>query len=455
MSTVAREHWKSKLGFMWSAIGSAIGLGSIWRFPYIVGENGGAAFVLLFCVFLIFLSLPVLMSELLVGRKAQLNPEGAFYKLGKSSFFSGCGKMTVITGFLVSAFYSVIVGWTMGYLLEAIMGNLTHFSHIEQSALFFASHIGSASWVLGAHLGFMVLSIAVLYVGVQKGIERWNKVLIPLLFFILLLLIIYASTLSGFSRGIEFLFSPDFGSITPSVVLMALGQAFFGLSIGQGTMVTYGSYLKQKENIPSTAMPIAIAVILVSLLAGMAIFPIVFTVGAEPSSGMNLMFETLPMVFSRITGGYILAITFFLLLFLAGLTSQISAMEPFISYLMDKRSWSRNKAVLICGFGVFLLGIPCALSFGVMKKMTFYGWNFFDCVSNLSVNLLIPLGALSVLILIGWRWKTTNALANLRVGTKGLLLPTGILSKYLSFSIKYLCPIIILYILFYTFITSL
>ena len=442
-----RELWKSHFGFIWAAIGSAIGLGSIWRFPYILGQNGGAAFAFLFCFFLVFVSLPVLVAEIIIGRKVHKDPCGAFADIGKNKFWSGLGFMTVITGFLVSSFYSVICGWTLGYLLEALAGNLTNFQSIAASGSYFQKLVASPVWALATQFSFMFLSTIILYVGVQKGIEAGNKFLMPLLFAILLVLVGYGLTMPGAERALEFLFTPDWKSITPAVVVMALGQAFFGLSLGQGTMVTYGSYLSKKENILSTVIPIALAVIFVSLLAGIAIFTVVFSVDAKPTGGTNLMFQTLPMVFSRITGGNVLAIMFFLLILLAGLTSQISAMEPVISYLMDEKNFSRHKAVLIAGFSGFIIGIPSALSYGILSGYKIFGMNLFDMISSLCINILIPIGGLSAVILVGWKWGINGAFSHLKIGAERIFEKFPLVIKYLQFSIKYFSPVVIVFIL--------
>lgn len=442
-----REQWKSRVGFMWAAIGSAVGLGSIWRFPYVVGQSGGAAFVLLFCFFLVFISLPVLIAEILIGRKTQLSPCGAYRQLGKGEGWAGIGLMTIVTGFIVSSFYSVICGWTLGYLLDALGGSLTSFQTIAEAKGYYNMQVTSPLWAVGTHFGFMFFATLILYIGVRDGIESGNKILMPLLFLILVVLVIKGLTMKGAEQGLEFLFSPDWKSLTPSVVVMALGQAFFGLSIGQGTMVTYGSYLSKKENIPGIVVPISMAVVLVSILAGVAIFTVVFSVGAVPEAGANLMFQTLPLVFSQIPGGYYLAILFFLLIFVAGLTSQISAMEPAISYLIDEKKWPRHRAVTWVGIGAFALGIPSALAFGAWKEFTLFGYNFFDAISYLSINILVPLGGLASVLLLGWRWGIKPALDHLNEGAGKIYRNFSSVRGYLKYSIKYFSPIIIALIL--------
>jgi NSS family neurotransmitter:Na+ symporter len=442
-----RELWKSHIGFMWAAIGSAVGLGSIWRFPYIVGQNGGAAFVLLFTIFLVFVSLPVLIAEIVIGRKTHLNPCGAYRELGRGRVWGSFGLLTVITGFIVSSFYSVICGWTLGYLVDALSSNLSHLQTIAESQNYFNHQVGSPYWAVGTHFSFMFLATLILFVGVQKGIEASNKVFMPMLFILLTLLAIKGVTMVNAGAGLKFLFEPDWKSLTPAAVIMALGQALFGLSIGQGTMCTYGSYLSKKEDIPKTAFPIAMSVIIVSLLAGIAIFTVVFSAGAEPTGGTNLMFQTLPLIFSELTGGYFLAILFFLLIFIAGLTSQISAMEPVISFFMDERKWSRHKATFWTGFGAFLLGVPSALSFGIWKGYHIFGMNFFDAISFLSINILIPVGGLSAVILVGWKWGLKEAFDHLKEGTGKFYEKNPSIDKYLRFNIKYISPVIIIIIL--------
>ncbi|MBI5274674.1 MAG: sodium-dependent transporter [Chlamydiales bacterium] len=444
---MSRAKWKSKVGFMWAAIGSAIGLGSIWRFPYIVGENGGGAFLIIFLICLFLVSFPVLIAEVVIGRKAQSSPYGSFLLLSQSNNWGNIGKLTILTGFLVSSFYSVISGFTLGYLVESVRGHVTSFHKASEVAVYFQGLTNSPFWTVGYHFLFFSIAIWILYIGVQKGIEDKNKFLMPLLFLILIVLAGKGLTLPGAKKGLYFLFYPDFTAITPSMVVMALGQAFFGISLGQGTMVTYGSYLSKKENILKTCFPIVCSVIFVSLLAGIAIFPIVFGAGMEVASGPDLMFKTLPLILSDMKGGYFFAILFFLLVFLAALTSQISALEPIIAYLMDEKKWTRHKAVLISGLMAFIVGIPSALSFGVLRHITLFGMTFFELISNLCVNFLIPIGGLGAVLLVGWKWGLHYALRHIEEGAKDVFKQFNFLEKYLIFSIKYFCPIVIIVIL--------
>jgi len=442
-----REQWKSRLGFIWAAVGSAIGLGSIWRFPYVVGENGGATFVLLYLMCLLLVGFPVLISEILIGRKAQLNPSGSFKQVGKSKGWQGIGKMTIVTGFLVSSFYCVIAGWTLSYFLQALFGQLTHFQSPAEASQHFQAFSSSAMWGLGSVIAFLFISTFILYTGVQQGIEAGNKIMMPLLLFVLIFLAVKGFMMPGGEKGVAFVFKPEWSEITPTAILLALGQAFFSLSLGQGTMVTYGSYLKKKENIPGTCFPITLFGICISLLAGVAIFTIVFSAGLPPSSGESLMFQTLPIIFSQIPGGYFLCLLFFLLLVVAALTSQISAMEPLISYFMDAWKWKRHQAVIVTGIGVFLVSIPCVLSFGLLSDYTLFGKNFFNLLLFLCLNILIPLGGLGAVILVGWRWGFKRAYPHLREGAEKLFKNYPALKWYFHFSIRYIAPIIIVIVM--------
>lgn len=442
-----RESWKSRIGFIFAALGSAVGLGSIWRFPYIVGENGGAAFILLYLICLALIGFPVLISEILVGRTTQNSPAGAFFQLGRSKGWKWGGKLTIATGFIVSSFYSVIAGWTLGYLIEAIIGNLHQFQLSEDALVHFTNLSSSPFWTVGFHFLFIAICCLVLLTGVRRGIEVGSKIMMPLLFMVLVVLVIKGISLPKSMEGINFLFSPKWDSLTPSSVAMALGQAFFTLSLGQGTMITYGSYLSQREDIPRSCIPVVLLNTLVGLLVGVAVFAIVFSAGLTPSSGPALIFETLPVVFSQISWGYSLAILFFVLVAIAAITSEISALEPAISYLIDEKGWSRKKSTFFVTIGAFALGIPSALSFSSWKKATLFGATFYDIASNLSVNFLVPIGGFLAVFLVGWRWGIRPAFENLRTGSTSFFQDRPYLASYFKICIKYTAPILIVFIL--------
>jgi len=441
-----RSTWGSRLGFIFAVAGSAVGLANIWRLPYIVGSNGGAAFLMVYLLCLVLIGFPVFMAEILIGRTTHTSPSGAFKKLGKRDIWGYAGKMTIVTGFIVSSFYCAVAGWILGYLVEAISGNITQFSDSAQAAGHYSSLIENPLWGLGFYSCFLVICTGVLYLGVRHGIERGNKIMMPCLFIVLIVLVIKGLTLPGASEGLKFLFSPDWNELTPKSFLIALGQAFFTLSLGQGTMVTYGSYLGRKDNLVKSCFPIILMDTLVSLLAAVAVFTIVFSGGLEPDAGPGLIFHTLPLIFSQIPGGYFVAIMFFLLVLLAAITSQISAMEPTIAYLIDEYGWSRKPAVLACASGVFILGIPSALSYSVLKDFTFFGEPFLDFISFVASSLLIPLGGFFAVILVGWIWGVPNALAQLKEGAEEYFEKNSWLKTYFWFCFKYAAPILMVFV---------
>ena len=434
-----RAKWKSRIGFIWAAVGSAVGLGNIWRFPYVVGDSGGGAFLIVYLLCLAAVGFPVLLSEISIGRATHSSPAGAYEKLGRNKGWRGCGVTTIFTGFMVSAFYGVVCGWTLGYLVEIFRGTVTSFGSGAEALAFFNTATSNPWWTIGYHALFMFFCLALLLTGVVKGIERGNKVMMPLLFVVLILLVIKGAMMPGAAKGISFLFKPDWSTINSKVILMALGQAFFALSLGQGTMVTYGSYIDKKENLPSTCFPIALFSTCVSFLAGIAIFAIVFSFDLPPGSGPGLMFQTLPLVFSQMSGGLILAFAFFTLLFLAGLTSEISAMEPLIAYFVDEKKWSRRKATSFTTIFSFLVGVPCSLAFGPWK-----GGAYLDTLTTLCVNFLIPFGGLLAVIVAGWRWGIKKSLGEIELGSGQLFERLGFLRGYFYIGIRYTAPILIL-----------
>lgn len=438
-----RGSWGSRVGFIFAVAGSAVGLANIWRFPYVVGENGGAAFIAVYLLCLVLIGFPVFMSEILIGRTTQTSPSGAFGLLGGKGW-SWAGKMTIATGFIVSAFYSAVAGWILGYLIEAISGRVSSFETTEAVMQHHQNLMNNPWWGVTFHFFFLVLCLSVLLLGVRGGIERGNKILMPLLFAVLIFLVLRGIFMPNAGLGIAFLLTPDWSALTPHAVLIALGQAFFTLSLGQGTMVTYGSYLNKHENLIASCLPVVAMDTLVSLLSAIAVFTIVFSVGLEPNSGPGLIFHTLPWVFSQVPWGHGLAIMFFLLVLLAALTSEISALEPTIAYLIDEWGWQRTTAVLVCGAGAFLLGIPSALSYSLLQDYTINGMTFLDIMDFLATSILIPLGGFFAVVLVGWRWGVQNALAQLKQGTLNLFQNYPWLGGYFWFCFKYSAPILIL-----------
>jgi neurotransmitter:Na+ symporter, NSS family len=442
-----REEWKSRWGFVLAAAGSAVGLINIWRFPYVVGQYGGAAFLLVYVACLLLIGLPVFIAELAVGRAARATPSGAFRQLGGTAAWGRVGKSIVLTGFLVSAFYSVVAGWVVGYLVEIVRNGLSGFSGLQQSVARFDALIGSPAWTVLFHTVFLGLASLVLLLGVKRGIEWGNRWLMPMLVGLLILLCVKGLSLPGASGGLQFFWTPDWSKITPAAILIALGHSFFTLSLGQGTMVTYGSYLDRRANLLACTVPVALFDTLISMLAGVAILTVVFAAGMEPTSGPPLIFHALPLVFGQMTGGTLFAIGFFLLVAIAALTSEISALEPAVAYIMETRGWSRRKAVLICSSCAWLIGIPCALSFNLLRDWTIAGATCFDCLSWTATNILIPLGGFAAVILVGWRWGFRRFFRHLLDGSLHWFRRYRWLRPYLWVGVKITAPILILIVL--------
>ena len=415
-----REKWGSKVGFVLAAAGSAIGLGNIWKFPYIAGENGGASFVLVYLICIAVIGLPVLIAEILIGRTTQRNPVGAFYKLSKSKFWASLGGMGVVAGFLILSFYAIIAGWSIGYIIESINGNFFLWPDPTASAEHFNSLVSNVYWTMGYFAFFMILTIVIVFAGVQRGIERASKIMMPVLFILLVVLMIRGLTLPGAGKGVEFLWNPDWSKITASTILLALGHAFFTLSLGMGAMLTYGSYMSEEDNVPSAAFQIVILDTLIALIAGMAIFTSVFSVGLDPAAGPGLIFHTLPGVFTKMPGGYFFSILFFIALAIAALTSSISLLEVVVSYFVDELKWKRHKAAIFLGIIIFLIGVPSALSFNLLSDFRILGYDIFDAVDRLASNILLPLGGLLISIFVAWVWGFDKVIPNLKKGAEKL-----------------------------------
>jgi len=369
-----REHWGSKFGFVLAASGSAIGLGNIWKFPYIAGENGGAAFIFVYLICIAIVGLPVVIAEILMGRTTQRNPVGAFRALSGSKFWTAIGGLGVLAGFIILSFYTVIAGWSLGYMIEALQGTFSTLGTAEQASNHFNSLVGDPTWMIGFYTIFFVFTMAVVILGVKDGIEKGSKIMMPILFIILIILMIKGISLKGSEAGLTFLLKPDWSKITGQSVLIALGHAFFTLSLGMGALMTYGSYLNKKTNIPNAAVQIVFLDTLIALMAGVAIFTAVFATGQDPAGGPGLIFNTLTVVFGSMTGGYYFGLLFFVLLTVAALTSAISLLEVVVAYFVDERSWGRSQAVMLFGSLVFLFGLPSALSFNLLAAHSNFRW---------------------------------------------------------------------------------
>ncbi len=433
-----RDSFGSKFGVIAATAGSAIGLGNIWRFPYVVGENGGGAFLIVYLLFVLGIGIPVMLSEFVIGRSAQKNAYGALKELAPGKPWFLIGLMGIAAAFMILAFYTAVAGWTLEYLYQSLANGFKGQSPEQLSAMFETFRSGSWRPVIW-FLVFMGLTAWIIMSGVKNGIEKYTKILMPLLLVILLILSVRSLTLPGAGKGLEFLFRPDFSKITASCILEALGQSFFSLSIGMGTLVTYASYIQKNDNLASTAVSVALADTLIAVLAGVAIFPAVFAFGIAPGSGEGLVYITLPNIFQQMTGGYFFSLLFFVLLAVAALTSTISVLEVIVAYFVEELSMPRRKATWVATLSVSVLGVMCALSWGVMKDVSLFGMNIFGLLNFTSANILLPLGGLLIVLFVGWylgRYKAEKELSN----------DGGLRARYIPlylFVIKFLAPLAI------------
>ena len=399
--TVAREHWGSRLGFIMASAGSAVGLGNVWKFPYMAGENGGGAFLIIYLGCVVFFGFALVMAELLIGRMTQSNPVGAFRKLGGRGW-PMVGAMGVLTAFIILSFYIVVAGWTIAYMLFTVDGALSNPDAEALNAVF--EQLTGSSWMPLLYAGlFMSLNVIVIIGGIGKGIERASKILMPLLLLILLALVARAVTLPGAAEGIEFFLVPDFSKVTGSTFTDAIGQAFFSLSLGMGAMLTYGSYMSKERNLPVDAAAVVTLDTFIAVLAGFMVLPAMFAAGMEPGSGgVGTTFKVLPAVFDAMPGGTLFGLGFFLLLGVAALTSSVSLLETVVCYFVDEHGASRRNATIGSAVVCFLLAIPASLSFGLLSDVTIFGMTFFALMDFLSFSITLPLGGLLTALCVGW-----------------------------------------------------
>ncbi len=442
MASSDRGAWGSKAAFILAAAGSAVGLGNVWRFPTTVGKSGGAAFVVIYLVCVLAIGLPVMLAELAVGRNTEKNPVGAFVRLAPRTLWKWVGALGVLTGVAILSYYSVIAGWTVGYIFKTATGAFTATETPQMVSHAFTALIASPGTALGLHALFMAATMAVVIGGVKAGIERWSKVLMPALFAILVLLVIRSVTLPGAEAGLAFYLKPDFSKVTTATVMSALGQAFFSLSLGMGAMITYGSYLSKRENLFSAAVWVSMADTAIAILAGFAIFPALFTIpGVQPSEGAGLIFMVLPAIFARIPGGIVFGTGFFSLLAIAALTSSISLLEVVVAYFIDEKGWSRRRAVLTFGTVAFVVGIPAALgngAVGFLTELPLVHASFLDTMDHLFGNFSLAIGALLLALFVGWRWGVRRAGEEIRFAEQ----PSWVGPAW-SFLIRFACPLAI------------
>lgn len=397
-----RNHWSSRFGFILAAVGSAVGLGNIWKFPFITGMNGGGAFVLVYLIAILCCGLPILMAEFLIGRHSQKDVVGSFRKLTpKSTFWKGIGWLNLAAAFIILSYYGVVAGWTLDYLVKSITDSFSN-QDPEGIAGMFGALVTDPVRQITCLTAFMALCLLVVISGIKEGIERWNKILMPTLFAILVLMAAYAMTTSGAAEGLKFMLYPDFSKLTINGILEAIGHSFFTLSLAMGAMITYASYMDKKEVIYPVSIRIAFLDTLVAIIAGLAIFPIVFSVGLEPSSGPGLIFKTLPQVFATIPFGTVLSTLFFLLLAFAALSSAVSLLEVLTAYMIDEKKYDRKKATIFMTVAVYIAGIPSALSYSTLSNIKlFKGMEILDSLDYLASNFMLPIGGLLIAIYTG------------------------------------------------------
>ena len=433
------QQWTSKIGFVLAAAGAAVGLGAIWKFPYVAGNGGGGAFFLVFLLLTLFIGMPLLIAEFVIGRSTQKEAVTAYKVLvPNSKLYPWIGRMGVVTCFSVLSFYSVVGGWILLYLYYSVTGSF--WNRAADYGQLFGETISNPLSAIGAQFIFMLCTIFVVSKGVEKGIEKASKYMMPLLFILFIAIIVRALTLDGAFAGVEFFLKPDFSKLTADTILYAMGQSFFSLSVGVAVMVTYSSYLPKEESLPRSAFSIVALTLVITLLAGLAIFPVVFAFGMEPSQGPGLLFIVLPAIFSKMAFGKLFFIVFLLLFFFATITSAISMLEISVASLTSKGKGKREKMALIVGLLIFVVGVPSALSFGILSDLKIFGKTVFDLADYAVSNVLMPLGVLLVSIFVPLKMKKDVLMKELGVSkNKGYKLFVLWL-----FLLRYIAPIAII-----------
>ncbi|HUD97761.1 MAG TPA: sodium-dependent transporter [Woeseiaceae bacterium] len=451
--TVHHETWSSRTAFLLAAIGAAVGLGNIWRFPYLAGENGGSAFVLVYILCIAVVGIPILIAEMMMGRRGGMSPIGTMTVLAReakaSRHWRKAGWLAVATIFMAGTFYYVVASWVLAYILLSIEGAFSGIDAEGTSGIFaslLADPLRLSLW-FGI---FMAMTIFVVASGIRKGLERAVKLLMPSLFALLLVMVGYAAFAGDFARGWSFLFRFDVSRITPTVVLAAVGQAFFTLGIAQAVMITYAAYMPRHVRLPQAAVVIAGADLLVAILAALMIFPIVFATGLAPDSGPGLIFETLPIAFGQMPGGRVFATLFFVLLAIAALTSTISGVEPIVSWAEEHRGWHRRRVSILVGLALWLVGLASVFSFNIWSGFTpldmfrpFHGKTLFDIFEYVTVNVMMPINGLIIAVFAGWLMSKSAVMDELSIAD-------GPLYAVLRFLLRIVAPIAIVTI----FLTS-
>ena len=438
--TENKDSFTSNFGMIAAAIGSAIGLGNLWRFPYLVGQNGGAAFIIVYLVITLLLCTPILLSEMVIGRRGGGSPRDAYISVTGRKRWGAAGILGMLTCFMIMSFYVVVGGWTIRYLVMSVYPGFHRGAALDSAAIF-GNFVGSNFSPIVYSLIFILLTIGIINLGVQKGIEKTSKLMMPLLFVLIVLIGIRSVTLPGANAGLEYLFKPDFSQFNFNSLLAALGQSFFSLSLGACMMVTYGAYTPKTSNLTKNAAIITVSDTFFALLAGCAIMPAVFAFGINPSEGAGLVFVTLPQIFTQMPLGGLCAILFFVTLFLAAISSAVSLFEVMTATIMDVGNARRRTASAITAAILLFTGSICSLSQGALRGITIGGRSIFDQFDYVSSNILMTLGGLLAVICVGWVVKKKSFLDEITAG--GSIRVPRRLSDVLFFIIKYLAPIVI------------
>lgn len=444
MTNSKRDGFGSRFGVLVAVAGSAIGLGNLWRFPYLVGNNGGAAFIVVYITMAIVLCLPIMISEFVIGRRTQSNAIGAVKKLAPKSGWLSIGVISVATAFMISCFYSVVGGWTLEYIVKSFSSGFL-VNDNSTLAKTFSNFTTSPVRPAVMMLIYLAINAFIVSAGIKNGIEKYAKILMPALFVLIIILAIRSLTLPGAQAGLSFLFNPDFSKLTAGSVLAALGQAFFSLSVGMGCIITYGSYVDKKENLMNISLTTAIADTTFAILAGLAIIPAVFAFGISPGEGPGLVFITLPQIFAQMPFGQVISFVFFVILLVAAITSSISLLEVVVAYFVEELKMSRRVATLITFSVIGLFGVLCSLSLGELKEITLFGKNMFDLFDYTTSNIMLPAGGLLIVLFVGWKMKQEDVQDELF--NQGSIPFKKNLFKGIIIGIKFLAPIAIAFIL--------
>ena len=429
-----REQWGSKLGFILAASGSAVGIGNIWKYPHMAGQNGGAAFTVVYLVCILVVGLSIVIAEFVIGRRTQLSPVGAFETLAPKTNWKWLGFLGVASAFVILSFYGVVGGWIMKYVVISVTGGFKELAGDPDSAGNVFNNFITGTWSpIFFQVIFMTVCIWVIVNGVKGGIEKWSKIMMPLIIILLGMLAVRGMTLPGGMEGISFLFKPRFEDLTASSVVLALGHSFFTLSLGMGTMITYGSYLGRKQNLLNSALWVITLDTAIAMLAGVAIFTTVFALGANPAEGPGLIFVVLPSVFPQLDAGTLWGTLFFFLLFMAALTSAISILEVVTAYFIDQKGWTRKKATIRFGLVITIVGAFCSFSLGGGINITaFLGMSFFDFMDYLSSKYMLPIGGMLTAIFILKKWGVNQFMDELKSGMNKMTISKNLITILLG-----------------------